>query len=91
MYFADFIERVFQIINRLGLSQSYTAVAFGVIAAPEQDYWETSAEHSQGERCDGLERAWEVRGSSVEGIVLEQVPLTWELYHWLCWGLSGQG
>lgn len=30
MYFADFIERVFQIINRLGLSQAYTAVAFGV-------------------------------------------------------------
>lgn len=38
MYFADFIERVFQIINRLGLSQSYTAVAFDVVAAPEEDY-----------------------------------------------------
>lgn len=79
MYFADFIEIVFQIINRPGLSQAYTAVAFGVIATPEQDYWETSAEHPQGKRCDGLEGLWEVRGSSVEGIVLEQVPLAQEL------------
>lgn len=76
MYFADFIERVFQINNRPGLSQAYTAVAFGVIATPEQGYWEASAEHPQGKRYDSLEGAWEVRGSSVEGIVLEQVPLT---------------
>lgn len=91
MYFADFIERVFQIINRPELSQAYTAVAFGVIATPEQGYWETSAEQPQGERYDGLEEAWEVRGSSVEGTVQKQVPLTQELYHWLYWGISGQG
>lgn len=48
MYFADFIKRVFQIINRPGLSQAYTAVTFGVIATPELDYWEISAEPPQG-------------------------------------------
>lgn len=31
------------------------------------------------------------RGSSVEGILLEQAPLPWKLYLWLCWELSGQG
>lgn len=57
MYFADFIGRVVQIINRPGLSRAYAAVAFAVSATPEQVHWETSAEQPQGERCDGLEGA----------------------------------
>lgn len=40
---------------------AFIAVALGAIATPEQDYWETSAEHPQGKRCDGLKGAQDVQ------------------------------
>lgn len=92
MYFAHFIGRVVQVINRPGLFQAYTPVAFGVIATPEQGYWETSAEQPQGKRCDGLEGAWEVRGKEQSGRNSPEAGSTHqELYHWLCWIIQAKG